>query len=186
MGRVSRGKAVGGRPLNSVVRAHRMLLRDFLRQTAFAIAGLWSSVAAAQTAYAPSACEFAATFPGNPHLVTEDGTTRTSFEATPFLAAECFKCPTNCRVRRELEQEIKSDLLRQFELKNYSIAHEPRQAGFSISGITYKENAQTRIRARVLFGDESIMILSTVEPVSGSGREVETFLKSARRKRHEP
>lgn len=113
-------------------------------------------------------------------LTREDDTVRTDFDAVPFLSAKCFPCPNACRLRQSIEEQLRSALLEQFDLKQHETKpEEPAKNGFAISGITYKENAVTKIQARVLFGKRTILILSTVEPASGNGVVATEFLQSA-------
>ena len=156
-------------------------------KTLVAVFFVWWSTCHAEQAFHRASCEFTAAFPVSDQLVIEGDTTRTPYEALPFLSAKCSKCPKSCRTRRDIEDQLKTALIEQYELKDYSFAREsPESAGFAISGVTYKENSETRIRVRVLFGDQSIFILSVVEPVANDGSTSTKFLASARRGRREP
>lgn len=142
-----------------------------------------SSLCQAQTVYTNAACEYKVTFP-DVQLTNEDQfTARTEFEAIPYLSAKCFHCPQACRFRDTLEKQLLSDLLAQFELKDYVVKQEPApHKGFFISGITTKENSVTRIEARVLFTANSILVLSTVQPAATDTAKATAFLQSAERR----
>lgn len=150
--------------------------------TAAALVGIsWPTEA--QTVYTNPACEYSVTFPDVPLEKEDQFTARTSFEAIPFLTAKCFHCPQACRYRASLEKRLLSELIAQFELKDYELKNEPEpHKGFLISGITTKENAVTRVEARVLFSENSILILSTVQPVAVDTSAAAAFLKSAARR----
>ncbi len=142
-----------------------------------------SSLCQAQTVYTNAACEYNVTFPNVPLTKEDEFTARTDFEAIPYLLAKCFHCPQACRFRATLEKRLLSELLAQFELKDYVLTNEPDpHKGFFISGITTKENAVTRIEARVLFSENSILILSTVQPAGTDKSTATAFLQSAERR----
>lgn len=147
----------------------------------------FSTISQAQTPYTNSACEYSITFPAVPITKEDEFTARTEFEAIPFLSAKCFPCPQACQYRQSLEKELLSGLIAQFELKDYVLTSEPEpRTGFFISGVTTKENSVTRIEARVLFGDNSILVLATVQPVSVDKSVASAFLQSPRRRTNAP
>ena len=137
----------------------------------------------AQTIYTNAACEYNVTFPDVPLTKEDEFTARTDFEAIPYLSAKCFHCPQACRFRTALEKRMLSELLAQFELKDYSLTIESDpHKGFFISGITTKENSVTRIEARVLFSENSILVLSIVQPEASDKAKATAFLQSAERR----
>ena len=141
----------------------------------------------AQTQYTNPACEFITIFPNVPLTKEDQFTTRTEFEAIPYLSAKCFRCPQACRFRQDLEKQLLAGLLQQFELKDYVLTPEqPPNNGFSISGITTKENSVTRIEARVLFSENSILALATVQPEAVDKAAAREFLQSPRRRANAP
>jgi hypothetical protein len=147
----------------------------------------FSCLCQAQTQYTNPACEFITTFPNVALTKEDDVTIRTEFEAIPYLSAKCFRCPQACRFRKDLENQLLSGLLQQFELKDYVLT--PEQApnnGFSISGITTKENSVTRIEARVLFSENSILALATVQPEAADKSVAREFLQSPKRRTNAP
>jgi hypothetical protein len=169
--------------LNADVRAHM----HWLTWTITVAALTFPTICEAQTSYTNSACEYTIIFPNTTITKEDEFNARTEFEAIPFMSAKCFRCPQACRYRQSLEKEILSGLLDQFELKDYVLTSEPEpKNGFSISGVTTKENSLTRIEARVLFGENSILILGTVQPVSVDQSIANSFLQSPRRKTNAP
>ena len=155
---------------------------------AIAIVGLGgSALCQAQTLYTNPVCEYSVTFPDVPLTKEDEFTTRTEFEAIPYLSAKCFRCPHACRFRSTLEKQLLSELLAQFELKDYVLTNESvLRSGFLISGITTKENSVTRIAARVLFSENSILVLATVQPEAVDKTIANAFLQSAQRRTNAP
>ena len=142
-----------------------------------------SSLCQAQTVYSNAACEYNVTFPDVPLTKEDEFTARTDFEAIPYLSAKCIHCPQACRFRTTLEKRLLAELLAQFELKDYVLTSESDpHKGFFISGITTKENAVTRIEARVLFSENSILVLSIVQPAATDRSTATAFLQSAERR----
>jgi hypothetical protein len=155
---------------------------------AIAIVGLGgSALCQAQTLYTNPVCDYNVTFPDVPLTKEDEFTTRTDFEAVPYLSAKCFRCPQACRFRSTLEKQLLSELLAQFELKDYLLTSElAPNNGFVISGITTKENSVTRIQARVLFSKHSILVLATVQPEAVAKNVANAFLQSAERRANAP
>ena len=134
----------------------------------------------AQTQYSNPSCEYRVTFPQGQVDREDEFTARTPYEAIPYLSAKCFRCPQACRLRQKLEKELLSGLIAEFAIQDYVVTSEstPRP-GFLVSGVTTKENSLTRIEARVLFGENSILVLATVRPEATDKLQAKAFLKSA-------
>jgi len=164
----------------------RWLTSTIVTATAAGAMGI-SSACQAQTVYTNASCEFNVTFPHSAITKEDESSSRTDFGAVPFLSAKCFPGPKACRFRQSLEQQLLSGLIAQFELKDYRLTNESSPSkGFLVSGVTTKENSLTRIEARVLFGDNSILVVAIVEPLSADKAVSTAFLQSAQRRPNAP